>query len=77
MWNEFIINGEYRINNAKEAEEYYIECIRRKIDNKIKQACENERNSCDVKKINKDIQKELEDLGYEVINTMENTIIKW
>lgn len=77
MWNEVMINGEYKLNSAEYAREYRLNLVRKYINNKIRLACENGKNSCDIKGLNKNIQKELEDLGYEVRDTLEATVIQW
>ncbi|HDI3055707.1 TPA: hypothetical protein PL548_001381 [Clostridium botulinum] len=76
MWDNYIDN-KLIMNSAREAEEYYFECIRGNINNKIKQACEEGKRSTDIKLPPNNIQQELKDIGYEIINTSQNTIIRW
>ncbi|GAA0082430.1 MULTISPECIES: hypothetical protein [Clostridium] len=76
MWDKYI-DDKLIMNSAREAEEYYFECIRRNINNKIKQACEEGNRSTDIKLIPNNIQQELRDIGYAIINTSQNTIIRW
>lgn len=77
MWDEVIINGDYKLKSAQDARRYSLNLFRKYINNKIKLACENGENSCDIKGLNKNIQKELEDSGYEVIDILETTVIQW
>lgn len=78
MWDKYIDN-KLIINSAKEAEEYYFECIRRNINNKIKQACENGDRKLHVNfYIPEKIKEEIKSLGYKLatnINNKEELII--
>lgn len=76
MWDCYI-EDKLIMKSAKEAEEYYFECIRRSINNKIKQACEAGERSTDIKLPPNNIQQELKDIDYKIITTSQNIIIKW
>lgn len=77
MWTETVMGTEYQFNSAQEAREYFAECRRRVINKKIKEACEAGMRNVTVKLLPENMQKELEDKGYEIINGIETTSIKW
>ncbi|MBD5572384.1 hypothetical protein [Clostridium botulinum] len=70
-------NEEYVIKDAERSRKYYFYRLRIKINHKISRACEAGERSIDVSLLPNNIQKELEDIGYEIINTEQNTIIQW
>ena len=77
MMKDIYIDDKYMLNNAQEAKEYYFECMKKKINSKVKQACEMGERTTEIKLVPKCMHEELVNMGYKVIGTPEHTIISW